>query len=40
MCVVSVEGPSFSGLTWTSKLLPRKHKHSSICHARWFGSAC
>jgi len=40
LSIVSLEDLSFSGLTWTIKLLPRKHTETNICHARCFSYAC
>jgi hypothetical protein len=36
--VVSLDSLNFSGLSWTFKLLPGKHRYISIWHARPFAS--
>lgn len=38
MPVVSLEGMSFSGFTWTFKLVPCKHPETRIWHAGPFDS--
>ena len=38
MPVVSLDSPNFSGLLWTFKLLPHKHRHISIWYVRPFAS--
>jgi len=38
MPVLSPDSPNFSGVLWTFKLLPGKHRHISICYARQFAS--
>ena len=38
MPVVSLEGLSFSGFTWTFKLVACKHPETSIWHAGSFDS--
>jgi len=38
MPVLFCDSPNFSGLLWTFKLLPGKHRHISIWYARPFAS--